>query len=54
MKNSKYKGYVISKYRNARNGGRWSVENSEGTELIFDQTKKFLCILYVDSITRGV
>ena len=45
-----YKGYTIAKYRNARNGIRWCVENDKGVELIFDQTKKGLCLLYVDSI----
>tara|TARA_R110000850_G_scaffold156705_1_gene280919 strand:- start:1157 stop:1312 length:156 start_codon:yes stop_codon:yes gene_type:complete len=47
-----YKGYTIAKYLNANNGIRWSVEK-DGKELIFDQTKKYLCIRYVDSLLRG-
>jgi len=51
MKN--YKGYTISKYINANNGVRWSIEDSQGKELIFDQTKKYLCVSYIDSLVRG-
>ena len=48
---TQYKGYTIAKYLNANNGVRWSVEK-DGEELMFDQTKKYLCTRYVDSLTR--
>ena len=48
---TQYKGYTIAKYLNANNGVRWSVEKN-GEELIFDQTKKYLCVAYIDSLTR--
>lgn len=48
-----YKGYTIAKYINAKNGIRWCVEDEQGNELIFDQTKKYLCTRYIDSLVRG-
>lgn len=48
---TKYKGYIIAKYRNTKNGIRWSVEK-DGIELMFDQTRKWMCIEYIDSKTR--
>ena len=47
-----YKGYVVIKYTNANNGVRWSVETIVGTELLFDQTRKYLCTRYIDSLVR--
>jgi len=50
---TQYKGYTIAKYLNANNGVRWSVEK-DGEELMIDQTKKYLCTRYIDSLTRGM
>ena len=47
-----YKGYTIAKYLNAKNGVRWSVEDKQGNELIFNQTRKHLCTRYIDSLVR--
>tara|TARA_R110002124_G_C8724082_1_gene495979 strand:+ start:73 stop:225 length:153 start_codon:yes stop_codon:yes gene_type:complete len=46
-----YKGYTIAKYLNANNGVRWSVEKN-GEELIVDQTRKWMCVAYINSETR--
>lgn len=43
-----YRGYLIFKYLNANNGVRWGVE-FEGNEIMIDQTKKYLCVRYIDS-----
>jgi hypothetical protein len=48
-----YKGYVIFKYENEKRGIRWGVETKDGKELIFDQTRKYLCERYIDSLTAN-
>lgn len=50
---TQYKGYTIAKYLNANNGTRWSVEK-DGEELIIDQTRKYLCERYIDSLMKEV
>jgi len=49
---TEYKGYIIAKYRNARNGVRFSVEKN-GKEILIDQTRKWMCKEYIDGRVRG-
>jgi hypothetical protein len=48
-----YKGYIIAKYETANGGTRWLVEDQQGNELLTDQTRKFLCIRYIDSMLKA-
>ena len=46
-----YKEYIIFKYENARGGIRWGVELNN-KELIYDQTRKYMCVAYIESLVR--
>ena len=48
-----YKGYIVAKYETANGGIRWLVEDQQGNELLIDQTRKFLCIRYIDSMLKA-